>query len=312
MNLIVETDIGRDADDFFALCYLATVKGVNIRAVTITPGDPDQVAVAKFLLRELGIDAKVGVPGERGKKSVTPFHHEIMDAYGAIRDEKADGPGHDIIAEAVANYPDSELFCIGPVTNVAAFLYDNTPHVFPCVTMQGGFCSYDIYRPPQALAKFEGMDSCPTFNLNGDVNAGTTLVGTDKIAHKRFVGKNVCHAVVFDSHRRYLQLVEHWLGDKAWVTFGGQIKDLFRDDKIPKPMQLFLTGAYTYFRKHPEKKFHDPVAAVCMLHPEVAKYVKGTTYREKGGWGTKLDENGYDIAVELDHEAIWKYLIDGD
>ena len=53
--LIIETDIGRDPNDLFALCYLFGA-GADIRAITIWPGDPDQVAVVRFLLRQLGRD----------------------------------------------------------------------------------------------------------------------------------------------------------------------------------------------------------------------------------------------------------------
>ncbi len=36
-NLVVETDLGRDPDDFSALCYLISA-GYNIVGITITPG----------------------------------------------------------------------------------------------------------------------------------------------------------------------------------------------------------------------------------------------------------------------------------
>jgi inosine-uridine nucleoside N-ribohydrolase len=312
MDLIIETDIGRDADDFFALCYLAQVKDVNIRAVTITPGDTDQIAVAKFLLKQFNIDAPVGIPKIRGKKSVTPFHHEIMHAYGETKYEsEADGNGCDIIHDTLEVFPDAHLFCIGPVSNVGQYLQKaGEKQKLTTATMQGGFCSYDVYRPEISLDKFNGMKTCPTFNLNGDVEAGKLFSGHAGL-NRSFIGKNVCHAVVFNNDK-YLQLVKRWCGDIIGVAFGGEIKELFADPKIPKPMQVFLTAAYTYFRKHPEKKFHDPTAAVAMLHPEIATWVKGTLYRERGGWGTNPNTVGDNVAVELDHEMIWKHIIEGD
>jgi hypothetical protein len=48
-----------------------------------------------------------------------------------------------------------------------------------------------------------------------------------------------------------------------------------------------------------------------MLHPEVAEYTKGFLYREKGGWGTRQDENGYNIAIDLNHEKLWDCIIKG-
>jgi hypothetical protein len=43
IDLIVETGLGHDPDDFFTLCYLAAA-GVRLRAITVVPGDRDQLA----------------------------------------------------------------------------------------------------------------------------------------------------------------------------------------------------------------------------------------------------------------------------
>lgn len=51
MKLIIETDLGHDPDDFFAICYFIDA-GIDIQLITISPGDPDQIAIAKFLLKE--------------------------------------------------------------------------------------------------------------------------------------------------------------------------------------------------------------------------------------------------------------------
>ena len=55
--IIIETDIGRDGEDFFALCYFFAA-GADIKAIVISPGDEDQVAVAKLLLWEFGRQSK--------------------------------------------------------------------------------------------------------------------------------------------------------------------------------------------------------------------------------------------------------------
>lgn len=294
MDLIIETDIGRDADDFFAICYLAAAK-VNIKAITITPGDKDQVAVAKFLMKRFGFDnVKIGVPAERGKKSVTPFHTHILNYYGEPTSVEPDGIGGEIIAEAVEKSDLPNLFAIGPVTNVAAFLKTASNKIFKHATMQGGFCSYDIQCPTKCekLIKFNGMMTCPTFNLNGDKKAGQIFIDDTRFK-RRFVGKNVCHGIYWNKER-YQTMYDRWEGNAL------------------EPINLMLMASKMYFSKHPEKKFHDPTAAVCMLHPEIGTYVKGKTYNEKGGWGTKLDNDGDDICTDLDETKLWEYLIRGE
>ena len=46
MDLVIETDIGHDPDDLFALLFLINA-GVNIRAIAITQGYPAQVALVR-------------------------------------------------------------------------------------------------------------------------------------------------------------------------------------------------------------------------------------------------------------------------
>lgn len=301
MNLIIETDIGRDADDFFALCYFVAA-GAKIKAITITPGDSDQVAVAKFLLKELGIDAPVGIPDpSRTKSSSTPFHTDFLRGYKYPVTAKHDGLGHEIIYQVRKDDPDVQLFVCGPVSNVAEFFRKHSMG-FCQATMQGGFCSYRIqdivdplYQAPWRadairLPKFMGLETCPTFNLNGDKEGGLDFIGHPLIK-RRFVGKNVCHSVVFDKEKNTMFSEE--------------------DLKKNRALQIFHEAGGFYFSKHPEKKFHDPTAAVCHMHPEIAHWVKGKLYRKEGKWGTHLVEDGDDICIELDRDALWLHMLSG-
>jgi inosine-uridine nucleoside N-ribohydrolase len=78
MNLIIETDIGHDPDDFFALCYLASA-GVDIRGIMICPGDPDQIAIARLFCKEIGLDIPIGASKlDRTKLSSGSIHHDLL------------------------------------------------------------------------------------------------------------------------------------------------------------------------------------------------------------------------------------------
>ena len=48
-KIIIDTDLGHDPDDFFAICYLSAI-GVKIDAIVLSPGDLDQIAFANFLV----------------------------------------------------------------------------------------------------------------------------------------------------------------------------------------------------------------------------------------------------------------------
>jgi hypothetical protein len=114
IDLIVETDLGHDPDDFFTLCYLAGV-GVRLRAICVVPGDRDQLAVANMLVRFLELDIPVGAskPDSR-KNSSGGMHHALLDRFGFPREAGHDGPGDEVIATTLARHPGCEFLVIGP------------------------------------------------------------------------------------------------------------------------------------------------------------------------------------------------------
>jgi pyrimidine-specific ribonucleoside hydrolase len=282
MDLIVETDIGHDPDDFFALCYLVSA-GINLRAITISPGDPDQIAIARLFCKEIGLDIPIGASKlNRTKLSSGSIHHQLLDKYGHKREAKPDGFGADILQHTFRMYPDSELFVIGPLSNLAYYLqYD---HYIARATMQGGFCGYHLHSPAIRLPKFEGKTWVPTFNLNGDLSGAAEFMDSN-IIEKRFVGKNICHTVVYN--KEHYQLMEK-----------------------PKcrAAELFMEGMGLYLERHEEKKFHDPTAAVCHLHPDIGTWIFGTVTRIESGWGTIPNEKGDWILADIDYHALWNHI----
>lgn len=287
MDLIVETDIGRDPDDFFALLYLVAA-GVHIRAITISPGDKDQVAVAKFLCRELGLDIPIGsAKPDREKSSVGGVHVDVLQKYQWPRRLDPDGYGPEILRDTLAKYPGAEWFIIGPLQSIGGYLANAPPTLPKRATMQGGFVGYHLHAPPVRLDKFEGLETIATFNLNGDVKGAQRFLAED--FPRSFVGKNVCHTMVYD--RSVLDRhLDHPPQSRA--------------------MELFLEAMKLYLEHSPEKMFHDPTAAVCHLHPEIGTWIPGELFREKGGWGTR--PGGKDqMLVDLDREAVWRHIFTG-
>ena len=285
MDMIVETDIGRDPDDFFTLCYLIAA-GVNIRGITITPGDKDQVEVARLICDVAQINIPIGVKDlSRDKESSGGVHYKLLDLYGRPRQSEPDCLGKDVFHEVIKEFPDVELLSIGPVSNVMAFLRESD-HQFKKATMQGGFLPYSLGDPFVRLDKFEGKSHVQTFNLAGDVVAGMEYASTDQIDERRFVGKNVCHTVLYD------------------MDIHNRIKPV---DDITN---LFYSGMSIYLSKHKSKKFHDPTAAACHLHPEIGKWVRGNLWRDRRkGWTTIPDADGDFVLADIDYEKFWDYMV---
>jgi inosine-uridine nucleoside N-ribohydrolase len=280
--MIVETDIGHDPDDFFTLCYLISA-GVNIEAIVITPGDLDQIAICKLLCDEIGLKIPIGASKQSEKLSSGSIHHALLKKYQRSFTAQSDAPGHEILKSLVK--PESEIFIIGPPSNTGKFLRENPNVYLNKATMQGGFLGYDLH--PHAtvrLPQFEGKTWVPTFNMNGD-RKGTVALTEANINERRFCGKNVCHTVLMNQ-----------------TVFSGMSKPKDRAS------ELFMEGMEILLDRKEEKKFHDPVAAVCHLHPEIGKWVKGKVRKIEAGWGTVLDENGDYILAGLDYNKFWEHI----
>ncbi len=277
MRLIVETDLGHDPDDFFAITYLLAA-GVQIDAILVAPGDPDQLAIAQFIRDECSPKTLIGSDIGRTKLSSGSIHHALLKRYGRPLIGNADYFGDLVIRKA--QVPESEAFIIGPLRNIGRHLKNGGPS-FARATMQGGFAPYSLYRPAITLDKFEGQKWVPTFNLNGDVAGAKAFLSAPM--PRRMVGKNICHTVEFDKSRL---------------------------ERFSKPnsraAELFLEAAALYFESHASKKFHDPTAAVLHLHPEVGLWTDGKTTRVEGGWTTYPGED--QVLVDLDYEAMWSRL----
>lgn len=317
-DIVIETDIGRDADDFFALCYLLAA-GVNVRSIVVSPGDKDQIAVAKFLLDKVGL---YGVPvgsakPDREKSSVGGMHPHLLKKHKWPERMQPDGFGPDVLKSAFGLYPNAELFCIGPLQSVGPYLMTNPDRTVSRSVMQGGFAGYHLHSPTVRLPKFEGLVTCPTFNLGGDKRSALHYVSTAQIKSKMFVGKNVCHSVVYTPE----QLVDHQKVAAEGVTKSTAVAEA--------AYRLFLEAMQLFFDLGaPHKAFHDPLAACLMLHPEIGTWIDGAVYYEKGEWGTKVDTPVRDapqgaiaddlftagphkVLVDVNREAFWQHVYAG-
>jgi inosine-uridine nucleoside N-ribohydrolase len=280
IEIIVETDLGHDPDDFFALCYLHAA-GVKIKALLVGPGDPDQIAIAKFFCKEVGLDIPIAAAIPKQKElSSGGIHHALLKRYGQSLYAKSDCTG----AEAIQTAGDFEaFFVIGPATCTAQYLTTN-PKSGKTLTMQGGFLPYHLYPPTCRLEKFAGKSAMRTFNLLNDADAAKTIL-TSNLPLKRFIGKNVCHTIEFNS-------------------------DQFAKFSPPKNRaeELFAEGTSFYFEKHKIKKFHDPTAAVCLLHPEIGTWVRGNPLLTAQGYTTELHSKGAFVLADIDRSKLWEHL----
>ncbi len=295
LPLVMETDLGRDPDDLFALLFFIGA-GVPLRAICVSPGDHDQVAVVKAVLRHFALEKSVPVltPAARVvTRSINPFHIAVARALGVDVKASLDDTGR-AIGNAAA--PDGHEDAL-PLEPVDAFICGPSlmAHRLNArsITMQGGFVPYSAHRPKNVptLDKFEGKDSFATFNLGGTkADVRDALLDAD-VPH-RFIGKNVCHTVVYtkDIHARFAPtLLSSSSPSSSSAASAAQLTARF--------MALYL-------ETHEQKAFHDPLAAFLMLHPEHGVWLPLKPQRVRGGFTAVPAEKNHLSLVDLTGE-IW-------
>jgi pyrimidine-specific ribonucleoside hydrolase len=280
----------QDPDDYLTLLLLLGHPDVHLKAVTITPGSPDQVGLVQQTLAWFGRQLPVGAHNLAHPKScVSPWHHNV---YGRVLPSNDAEPA----AEVLLRLCDTRTTLItgGPLKNLGDALRLNTVRAGAAFRLgrlvaQGGFAGEGVVPREMQLDKFKGMATCPTYNLNGDPASALEILRFPGIGVRRFVSKNVCHAVYYD---REMHLRFEAVKGKSLA------------------LELIWKGMDAYLRKQPAgKKLHDPLAACCAIDESIASWAEVELYRERGSWGARLSPGSRTwIITNHDHDKFVRTL----
>jgi pyrimidine-specific ribonucleoside hydrolase len=278
-----------DPDDMLALCILATHPKSQLVSVTIHPGGRDQVGLVKEVLRRLEVFIPVGV-GQPKKDAhrVSSFHYDWL---GSIPPKEPDGTAVEVIRESLNKYPELHLVTGAALTNIVASLEVGKPF-FQEWTGQGGFAGDSVVPFEHRLPKFDGRETCQTFNLGGDHQAALELLKNNNpaIPVRRLVSKNVCHGIFYTPEIQ------------ARIPKG-----------VYSGLDLLKEGMQCYFNKHPGgKALHDVIAAVAAIDPRIGIWRPVELYRKQNEWGSRLVDSGpeaVDIMIALNETAFEAVLM---
>jgi pyrimidine-specific ribonucleoside hydrolase len=280
-----------DPDDAFTLCMLYSHPKVNLVGVTITPGSLQQVNLVEDLLARLGKNIPIGVKNFNHPKScVSEFHYKWLRDYLSLKEYyEAPPDGGDLIAAAIKQHGDTKIVSGAGLGCVAQYLTKYNTELDE-VVIQGGFAGDNVVPEELRLAKFNGKTTCPTFNLNADVEAAKLIASTKQIKKKLFVSKNVCHGIIYDNemHERIKPHRHNNVG-----------------------LDLLVDGMDFYLNKNKHgKAFHDPLAACVAIDQSIVTFKEVEIYRERGEWGARLaDGTNTFISIAVDRPAFENILI---
>jgi hypothetical protein len=278
-----------DPDDAMTLCFLLSHPDVTLVSVTLTPGSAEQVGLVRHILDVCQVPRfPIGTRREGHKKEgscVSSFHHKWL---GHFPDLNPDGPADEILARSILS--GCTLLTGAALTNPYQALMGDSELVLSHWVAQGGFAGDSVVPKEYRLEKFDGMETCPTFNFNGNPKAAEWMLGTNRIAKRHCISKNVCHGIAYD-----LEMHE-------------QIRP--HKDKNAA-LNLLFRGMDVYLRDKPKGKlFHDPLAAAAMINPDICEWREVELYRKQGKWGSRLmTGTGTFISIIADRQKLIEELV---
>lgn len=280
-----------DPDDFLTLLLLIGHPEVNLKAVTVTPGSPDQIGLVRHVLFAwFGLDIPVGAYNiEHQKQCVSRWHYEV---YGDIPPSYKAEPGGEVLLRCCDE--NTTLITGAPLKNLGMAMKLTSSEgranfKVSRLVAQGGFAGEGVVPTERQLDKFKGMVTCPTYNLNGDPISALEALEYPGIGIRRFVSKNVCHGVYYDQemHKRF---------------------EAVKDKSLT--LAYIWKGMDVYLQHKPDgKKFHDPLTACCAIDESIGTWAEVELYRSRGEWGARLCPNsGTWIITDYDREKFVETL----
>lgn len=262
----------QDPDDYLTLLLLLGHPQVDLKAVTITPGSAYQVGLVRRTLDLFNKEIPVGVFNiNHPKTCVSPWHEQ---AYGSIKPSEDAQVGSEVLYRYCDE--DTTLITGAPLKNLGKAL-DYPDFCLGKLVAQGGFAGEGVVPTDQQLDKFKGKVTCPTFNLNGDIDSAFKALASKQINARYFVSKNVCHGVYYDVQMHNL------LAQKKENSLSLQM--------IYQGMDFFLNKKFKLQKSDDQvigKKLHDPLAACCAIDLNIGTWAEVEMFRNKGEWGSRL------------------------
>lgn len=260
-KLFIDTDIGSDIDDAFALIYLCKSDGVKIEGVsTVYRNSERRARLAKTLLNCYGrgdIPVYCGVDDAivQDAESVFPaWAEQHFDENGKYLPDqcvpeymgaKADGVnGVEKMIEALKRDSELEVLAIGPATNVAlAIRLSPESFIGRKITVMGGCYNKLVLQegaPPQSIKEANVLSDPEAMRIVFSSQADVTMIGLDVCLPCRMDGE--AYGRVFNGKEPEMlnNLLQIW-------------KKSFKTDNLPI--------------------LYDPVAAISIVHPEYFEFI---------------------------------------
>jgi inosine-uridine nucleoside N-ribohydrolase len=184
MKIILDTDIGDDIDDAWALAFLISHQNFQPLGVTITHGNtPARMKIACKLLH---ITGRGDIPVAVGRKTSDGYFQQYTWAEDFTAKKPVAQPAADFIVEQVKKHPgEVTILAVGPLQNLADALRKepNLPKLVKRVVLMSG-CVYGTSSQPAApIREWNVYQSTADAQLVYGAGLPLTIVPLDSTTH---------------------------------------------------------------------------------------------------------------------------------
>lgn len=281
-----------DPDDVLTLLFLGSCPNVELRAVTITPGSQEQVALVRWLLQQMGLmHVRLGAQdwpnnaSKPGNMKGSFYQSFGRSPNGEPQCERADQVLLECCDESTTLVTGAPLHNLGDALKMRGFRLGRW-------VAQGGFAGEGVVPEDMQMDKFRGMHTCRTWNFGGNVPAAKAALASMAITRKVCVSKNVCHSVYYDDE--FHAALRAALDVQVTHAPHGPQAVAFR---------MMYDAMDDYLRHKPGgKKLHDPLAFATSLDESVCELAEVELYCQKGQWGARLSP-GSNVFISIAYDA---------
>lgn len=254
-KVILDTDIGSDIDDAFAVALLLTSPEFEVLGIVTDYGNtPKRANIVCRMLYESGNE---DIPVVVGEKTDNHYDPQFNWSEGFNEITPIEQSGSDFIIEKLQQYPDEVvLFTIGPVTNIGNIVEKNPDALEKAKKIYSMFGSFYMGYGKHPVPSAE-------WNVRADVDASQKMAsaGADIV----YAGLDVTTFVNLEEGRRQELLMRQ------------------------SPLTDALSGLYTLW-PHETPTLYDPVAIGMYLWPELFNTRKAHIEVTNEGY-TVINEN---------------------
>lgn len=203
-KIILDTDIGDDIDDAWALAFVISYQGFIPLGVTITHGNTPERA--KLACKLLHIAKRDDIAVYVGRKTNDKVFQQYTWAEDFVTRRPARKSAADFIVETVKRYPGEViLLAVGPLQNLADALRKEPnlgKYVKRVVLMSG--CVYGTsYSPGKPLAEWNVYQSLADAQLVYSAGLPLTIVPLDSTTHVKLSDQERKQVSGYDSPLTY-------------------------------------------------------------------------------------------------------------